>query len=458
MITEPVSTTTEPLSMTLSRTLSRLVGDGLTAEILLGAKGRLLHGLGVAFGASRLPASQVAWATVSGSLGRSLVVGQPWRLSPDAATFVNAVTGHNSLQEDCGPGGLAEGSHPGTYVLPAALAAAEASGASGLNVLRGVVAGYEAVSRLGAAAPAGISQRRFRPVPLMAPFGAAAGASTVLAGDLDQVSAAINVAANTACGFSQSIFEGTMEPYLHAGFGARNGLLAAQLAMAGVVTAGRSLEGPFGFFETFGGAPPDAAAISATRADAAVNRVGSKRFPACLQNQESMALALDCGPAGIDLADVDRITLVRPAKGTNGTESPGVSRRPPYDNMLHAQMAARFTAAAALMKRPVEDIAYFETAASDRDVSALAARIDLRESVDASVSIELVLRDGSTRTISGDASDTVHPDFQVLRSRFLQRAAPVLGERAVVAAELIADLESVADIAELTAALEIRAD
>src|SRR5260370_29579687 len=47
--------------------------------------------------------------------------------------------------------------------------------------------------------------------------------------------------------------------------------------------------------------------------------------------------------------------------------------------------------AAALMKRPVEDIAYFETTASDRDVSALAARIDLRESVDASVSIELVL-------------------------------------------------------------------
>jgi 2-methylcitrate dehydratase PrpD len=450
--------TAEPLSTTLSRTLSRLTAEGLTDELLTAAKGRLLHGWGVAFGASRLPASRLAWTTLRGSRGGCLVVGQPWRLTAEAATFVNAVTGHNSLQEDCGPGGLAEGSHPGTYVLPAVLAAAEAAGASGLAALRGVLAGYEAVSRLGAAAPAGISQRRFRPVPLMAPFGAAAGAVTVLGGDLGQVSAAVNVAANTACGFSQSILEGTMEPYLHAGFGARNGLLAAQLAMAGVVTAGRSLEGPFGFFETFGGAQPDAAAISAAHPDAAVSRVGSKRFPACLQNQESMALALDHVPAEIDLADVERITLERPANGTNGTSSPGVSREPPYGNMLHTQMAARFTAAAALMKRPVEDIAYFETAAQDAEVCALAARIGLRESADAAVRIELLLRDGSTRTISGDASDAVHPTFEVLRERFLRRAVPVLGERAFAAAGLIGTLENVADIAELTRALEIRAD
>ena len=57
--------------------------------------------------------------------------------SQDAA-FANGATGHASLLEDSGPGGVACGSHPSTYVFPSALAAAQECNASGMDLLRAV--------------------------------------------------------------------------------------------------------------------------------------------------------------------------------------------------------------------------------------------------------------------------------------------------------------------------------
>jgi hypothetical protein len=119
-----------------------------------------------------------------------------------------------------------------------------------------------------------------------------------------------------------------------------------------------------------------------------------------------MELALDVVASEVALADVTSITLLRPAKGTNGTHSPRVDQLPPYGSMLQAQMAARFTAAAALLGRPVDDVGYFANAMNDAEALALAlaARIDLRESPDNSVSLEMGLREGSTRVIRSSSS------------------------------------------------------
>jgi 2-methylcitrate dehydratase PrpD len=424
--------------------------DGKDSTTLRGVKERLFHGLGVALRSAGLPASEAAWKAMNGRAGACRVIGRSTTLAPDAAAFVNAVAAHNSLQEDCGPGGLAEGSHPGTYVLPAALAAAEHSSRCGLDLVRGIIAGYEAVSRIGQAAPLSIVERGFRPVPVMAPFGAAAAAAVVNGADAGQLATALSIAANLSSGFGQGILEGTMEPYLHAGFGTRNGMLAADLAFAGAVTAQGALDGRYGFFAVFGGTKPDLDALLGERDSAGVNRVGSKRFAACLQNQQTMELALDVVASEVALADVTSITLLRPAKGTNGTHSPGVDQLPPYGSMLQAQMAARFTAAAALLGRPVDDVGYFANAMNDAEAMALAARIDLRESPDNSVSLEMGLREGSTRVIRSSSSQGLYPTSDVLLARFRKRAEATIGDRAPLAIALIEQIESVDDVRALT--------
>ncbi|TQC47824.1 hypothetical protein EEB14_18370 [Rhodococcus sp. WS4] len=445
--------TDEGLSAALADTLHGALQGGLPSVVVSSAKLRLLHTIRVSMTSRDLPPAVLAWNAVSADSGSCAVIGRTQRLSGPDAAFVNAVAAHSSLKEDCGPGGLREGSHPGTYVVPAALAAAEMSGASGSDLLRGIIMGYEAVSRLGAASPPGIGQRRFRPVGIMGAFGAAAAAGGVWGLDRTALSRALAIAANMAGGVNQGIFDGTMEPYFHSGIGARNGLLAAQLARAGAITSDRSLEGDFGFFQTYGGAAGSEDLLVGARDDFGVTRVGTKRFAACLQNQETIALITDTVPGGIDVRDIVRVTIRRPATGTNGLESPGVSRIPPYSNMLQAQMSARFTAAAALSGAPVDDATYFRDCFADSGVTALAGRIELENSTDGSVRVEIELID-RVITLDSDVSNTVFPEAAEIRTRFYRDVAAHIGADA--AEELLRLVDSIDEdvpVSHLTAAL-----
>jgi 2-methylcitrate dehydratase PrpD len=430
------------------------IAAGAAPESALGAaKIRLLHAVRVSIASRDLPAVEVAHRAFHTFDGGCLVLGRSGSLAGPDAAFVNGVAGHSSLQEDCGPGGLRDGSHPGTYVVPAALAAAEMVGTDGRSLLLGIIAGYEAVGRLGAAGPDEIVRRRFRPVGVMGPLGAAAAAAAVWKADARETAAALAVGANMAAGFTQGILEGSMEPYLHAGTAARNGLLAARLALGGVVTAAEAFEGEFGFFATYGGAAGDVDGID-DDGEFAVTRVGTKRFAACLQNQETIALIVDTGPVAIQPAEVARLRIRRPRLGTNGLNSPGVSGSPPFPNMLTAQMSARFTAAAGLLGGAVDDPEYFRRSFADPAVVELASRTDLEPTEDGSVSVVIDMVDGRRYVLDSDVSDVLRPPDSRVRELFVDHVGRFLGaDRAHEALALVDRLEELTDVRELTRAL-----
>jgi 2-methylcitrate dehydratase PrpD len=430
--------------------LYQLACAALPAATIGAAKDRLLHVIGVTLASSGLPVPAAAWQAVRADDGPCTVIGRPGRLSAASAAFANAVAAHSSLLEDCGPGGLSEGSHPGTYVPAAAFAAAEQVGASGADLLAAVVVGYEAVGVLGGIAPVSIVARRFRPLGVLGPIGAAAAAAMLYGCDRRQLAAAISIAANTAAGYGQGFVAGSTEPYLHAGFAARNGLLAASLAAAGCAAAPDSLEGPYGFFQTYGG---DAGRIPPGHAGHAVTRLGTKKFAACLQNQETLSLIQARLPVPLAPEAVRRVALFRPATPSNGTASPGVGTGPPYDTMLQRQMSARFTAAAALLGRPVDDVRYFEAAGDDDDVATLAALIELHSTDDPVVRIDVDLRDGTRLTAAGDMSAVLFPTSREITDRFRGRAASVLGPATQDVISLIGQLERLPAAASLLSVL-----
>lgn len=391
------------------------------------AKNLVLHAFSVSLANSHLPAAEVAWRALGNSVGPCFVFGRHVRGTADTAAFVNGTIGHGSLLEDTGPGGLRDGSHPGTFILPAALAIAEETGATGALFLAGVVAGYEAVHRIGAAGPASIVQRRFRPLGVMGSFGAAAAAATILKADPEQMAAALAIAANLAGGSTQGIFEGSMEPYFQAAYAARNGILAARLAMAGAVPAAAALEGEYGFFQTYGGEPGKLDVMLAPRDRHGITGVGMKRFAACLQNQQTVAVIVDGLAAPLRADDIEDVVIRRPNLGTNGLNSPGVSRSKPFNNMLSAQMSARFTAAAALQGKPVDDPGYFAASYADPAIAALTDRIALQPQDDDRVSVEITMRDGRRLLLETDQSGVLFPSDADVRTRFVQRVTPQLG-------------------------------
>ncbi|SEF00058.1 2-methylcitrate dehydratase PrpD [Rhizobiales bacterium GAS188] len=444
---------TEGWVLQLSCLLTDIGRSELPEAATKAAKNRLLHAFGVSLANSRLPAAEVAWKTMGGSSGPCFAFGRERRIDAGDAAFINGVIGHGSLLEDCGPGGLREGSHPGTFVIPAALAAAESCAASGKTFIAGLVVGYEAVSRIGAAASSSVVQRRFRPVGIMAAFGAAAAAAMIFEAEAEQMAAALSIAANLAGGSTQGIFEGTMEPYFQAGFGARNGLFAARLALAGAATTRQALEGEFGFFQTYGGEPGKLDALLGPRPQLGIAVVGTKRFAVCLQNQQTLALIVDGLDAPLTADVIERVVIRRPQFGTNGLNSPGVSRSAPFDNMLSAQMSARFTAAAAILGKPVDDPVFFNSHHADKDITELTRRIDLEPAADDSVAVELHLRNGRKVALDANKSGVLFPDDDVIRDSFLRRARSVQGGKASTTAELIDELGTLNDVGRLTEAM-----
>ena len=411
------------------------------------------HAIGVCVAGRDLAVSRIARAAIGSAPGPCTVFGTTATHEAQDAAFANAVSGHASLLEDSGPGGKQEGSHPATYVFPAALAMAEQMNASGMDLLRAVCAAYEGVSRLGAAMPAAAFERGFRVVPVLGPFGAAAAAGVLTDLSSEQLAHSFGIAANLAGGFNQGFVDGTMEPYLHPAFAARNGLLAAGLAAAGCTASPMSLEGERGFFATFGGVRAAALDASVDMTQLAVGRVGTKRYATCLFNQGTLALLRKQFAQGSRVSDIAGVVLRRPAAGLNGVHAPGVASAPPYQTALARQMSARFTAAAALAGRPVEDATWFERAHEDEEVQGLAQRIEIAIDDTPGIAVEIAFRDGTRTTLRSATDAVLEFSATATAAQFADRVRPVLGGSTDEVLALLADLPRLDTLAPLMSLL-----
>ena len=441
----------EGLSARLAAITLETAAAPLPAEALEATRRLAQHAFGVSLAGSSLAVARIARAALGRAPGPCLVFGGRATSSADDAAFANAVAGHASLLEDSGPGGLAGGSHPGTYIFPAALAAVQDCHGSGSDLLQALGAAYECVDRLAAAIPTQVTARGFRAVPLLGPFGAAAAAGVLWRLNVEQLAAAFGIAANLAGGLNQGFVDGTMEPYLHPAFAARNGLLAARLAQAGCTASPQSLEGERGFFATFAGFVPHTPVFDRPPRSLAVCSIGTKEHATCLYNQGTLALVQRAFGPGLPAAGIERVTLRRPQRGIHGLTAPGVAAPPPYRTPLQMQMSARFTTAAALLGRAVESAQWFEQAGHDSEVSELAERLDLVPHAGPGIRIDVLMRNGKRETAEADGEPPLNFSSERCASAFEARMRPVLGERSAEAMTLLAALPTLRSLEPLTA-------
>jgi 2-methylcitrate dehydratase PrpD len=118
--------------------------------------------------------------------------------------------------------------HPGTAVLPAALAAAERTGCSGRLFLAAVAAGYEVMERMAAEFIPTVMSRGFHAGPVFGIFGAAIASAKIQGLDADQVNGTIAQCANLAAGNLEGARSGGRS--LRESSAVRNALLAVAMA------------------------------------------------------------------------------------------------------------------------------------------------------------------------------------------------------------------------------------
>lgn len=157
--------------------------------------------------------------------------GTDLRLPPDAFALLTGTAAHGIELDD----GYRQGTvHPGVAVVPAVLAAAQTTQASGEALIRAVVAGYETVCALAGAMHPGTRQRGFHPTSVAGPMGAAVAVGLLLDLDRRQMSDALGIAASGAGGLFAFLGGGGDVKRLHGGQAARAGLMAALCAAEGI--------------------------------------------------------------------------------------------------------------------------------------------------------------------------------------------------------------------------------
>jgi 2-methylcitrate dehydratase PrpD len=166
------------------------------------------------------------------------------------AAFVNAAAMNVFDFDDTHAGTII---HPTAPVAPAALALAESRGLGGRQLLHAFILGAEVTCRLGNAISPSHYDRGWHITATCGIFGAAVAAAKLLDLSAEQIVWALGSAAAQSSGLVENL--GFMAKSVGVGAAAKNGLLAALMAQAGVEGPPHPIEGPRGFFRVTCDAP-----------------------------------------------------------------------------------------------------------------------------------------------------------------------------------------------------------
>jgi 2-methylcitrate dehydratase PrpD len=162
--------------------------------------------------------------------------------SPYLAAMANAAASHVAEQDDVHNASVF---HPATIVFPAALATAQAIGASGRQLLAASVAGYEVGIRVGEFL--GRSHYKvFHTTGTAGTLAAAAAVGNLLALDARQMQHAFGSAGTQSAGLWEFLRTASDSKQLHTAHAAAAGLMSAYLAKDGFTGAAQIFEGPQG--------------------------------------------------------------------------------------------------------------------------------------------------------------------------------------------------------------------
>lgn len=278
--------------------------------------------------------------------GDCAVPGDAKTYAPSAAALLNGTLAHSLDFDDT----HAEASlHSSAPIVPAALAAAEMTGASGKDLIAACVAGYEIQIRLSLAlGPSDHYDRGYHPTATCGIFGAVAAAGKLLGMDADQIESGFGIALSQSAGSMQFLADGAWTKRSHVGQAAQNGLMCAVLAKEGFQGPKEAFEGKWGFLHAYA---PNA---DPAKADAELGerwetmRLAVKPYPSCRYTHAAMdAIRQIMRDEGVTADEVEAVEIGLPLTGMKIVSFPEEAKHNP-ESVVDGQFSMPFCAAVVL--------------------------------------------------------------------------------------------------------------
>ncbi len=442
------------LTAALVARATTLAARPLDAAALELARQCVLDWVGVTLAGAQEPLMQMllAQAREEGGTPVASLIGSSLRVSPRQAALLNGAAGHALDYDDAN---VAAQGHVTAAVLPAALAVAEARGASGDELLRSFAAGYEMAGMVGQYLGQAHYERGFHGTATVGSFGAACAASILMGLDARTMAIALGIAGTQSGGMKAQF--GTMCKPLHAGKAAENGVTGAQLAARGFTGRADLLEAPQGFGAATSPSVDAQAALATPTGGNHLHGNLFKYHAACYGTHAAIeAVRAQCQAHELAPDDVEGIEL---------DVEPGAQRMCDIlqpTTGLQAKFSLRLNAALVMFGEDTAAPAtYCDATARRTDLAVLRDRVQVRFMPDdwprMAAAVRIAMRDGRVLEAWYDSS---LPEANLVRQRerltakFMALAVPVVGQsRALEIRHAIAALEHMKDIGTLMSML-----
>lgn len=451
------------LARQLAERITALSYEDLPQEAIYWCRIAVLDTLGVALAGSVEEAPRIVEEVLDlhANSGPSLIVGTSRRVGALDAALVNGTAAH-ALDFDNTASNM--GGHVSATMIPALIAAGEAFGASGRDVLLAHVAGFE-TARIGYAVNPHHTEKGWHPTWTLGVFAVTAACARLLKLSVAETETALALSTSLAGGTKANF--GTMTKPLHAGQCARNGLMAVLLARKGFTANPEAFEHKQGFLNVFNGPGNyDAARILdgwGVPLDIIMPGASYKLYPCCYSTHAAIeaALSLVRQHGRFDAREIARIDSWTSASGLVHTD------RPTPNSVLDAKFSVQYCVARALLHGEVVLEHFDGDAYRDPVVRALLPRVHAApyagkpfspdDPFDAEVKVTLT--DGRTFFVKvdrplGRTSDNPIP-LEHIQAKFENCARRVLPPEAVAAvSRAIESFEEVDSVRQFTKLLE----
>ena len=336
----------------LARFVAGLSYDNLPEEVRARVKALALDLTGIMVRARHQAESTPAmvaatrWLGLGG--GACTVVGDADGYAPPGAAMLNGTLAHSLDFDDTH---ASASLHPSAPIVPAALAAAEMTGADGRALIAAIVAGYEVQIRLSLALdPAAHYDQGFHPTATCGAFGAAAAAGRLLGLDAEGHANAFGIVLSMSAGSMQYLVNGAWTKRSHVGHAAMCGLMAATLAREDYKGAADALEGKWGFLHAYAPRSDSGKAVADLGRRWETMKIAVKPYPSCRYGHAPLDGILGLAREHrIQADEIQEVEIGLPEPGWKLIGDPESAKQSPK-SVVDGQFSMAFCAAVALRK------------------------------------------------------------------------------------------------------------